>query len=422
MKLFTEYRGLRKELYILFIGRMMTNMGSMIWPMFTLILSKKLGMNAGTIALYMLIYSVAAFPINLIGGKLADKYNKKNIIVVCDLISIISFIYCSFVEINFGAIVVFAAASLFQSVEWPSYDALVADFTTGADRERAYSLSYLGSNLGLVLSPTIGGFLFNEHLNLAFLINGCSILLSTVLIFFFIKDVHREEDDSAASAYEKEIDDNISAFQYIRGNRVILVYLLISGLGAGIYAMYNYLMPLDMGIVHGDNGAVLFGSMTSLNCIVVVTCTALITRVFRKVFDADKMLLGEGLQLAGYLIFMFFIRKPILCYVAIAIFTLGEIFNTLASSPFLTRRIPASHRGRIIATINVAGSIMSVLIENIIGRVHDKFGSLTAWSAILLIGAVNLSCILLLKNYDKKDYKDFYRSNELPSGSPEPRE
>jgi len=50
MKLLSEYRGLRKELYILFIGRMMTNMGSMIWPMFTLILSKKLGLSAGTIA------------------------------------------------------------------------------------------------------------------------------------------------------------------------------------------------------------------------------------------------------------------------------------------------------------------------------------------------------------------------------------
>lgn len=409
MKLFTEYRGLRKELYILFIGRMMTNMGSMIWPMFTLILSQKLGLSAGTIALYMLIYSVAAFPINLIGGKLADKYNKKNIIVVCDLISIVSFIYCSFVEITFGAIAVFAVASLFQSVEWPSYDALVADFTTGADRERAYSLSYLGSNLGLVLSPTIGGILFNEHLNLAFLINGCSILLSTVLIFFFIKDVHREEDNSSAGIYEKDIDDSVSAFRYIRSNRVILVYLLISGFGAGTYAMYNYLMPLDMGLIHGENGALLYGSMTSLNCIVVVTCTALITRLFRKVFDADKMLLGEGLQLAGYIIFMFFVRSPLLCYAAIFVFTLGEIFNTLACSPFLTRRIPASHRGRIISVINVAGSVMSVIIENIIGQIHDGFGYFTSWTVVILIGAVNLAFILLLKKYDRTDYKDLYR-------------
>lgn len=48
--LLSQYRGLRKELYILFIGRIMTNMGSMIWPMFTLILNRKLGLNATVIA------------------------------------------------------------------------------------------------------------------------------------------------------------------------------------------------------------------------------------------------------------------------------------------------------------------------------------------------------------------------------------
>ncbi len=77
LDILSEYKGLRRELYILFIGRMMTNMGSMIWPMFTLILSKKLGLSAGTIATYMLIFSIVALPMNLIGGKLADKYSKR---------------------------------------------------------------------------------------------------------------------------------------------------------------------------------------------------------------------------------------------------------------------------------------------------------------------------------------------------------
>ena len=93
LDILSEYKGLRRELYILFIGRMMTNMGSMIWPMFTLILSKKLGLSAGTIATYMLIFSIVALPMNLIGGKLADKYSKKNIIVFCDIVSILEVIF-----------------------------------------------------------------------------------------------------------------------------------------------------------------------------------------------------------------------------------------------------------------------------------------------------------------------------------------
>ncbi len=412
MKLLSEYRGLRKELYILFIGRMMTNMGSMIWPMFTLILSKKLGLSAGTIASYMLIFSIVALPMNLVGGKLADKYSKKNIIVFCDIVSIAGYIYCSMVEINFRAIVIFAAASLFQTIEWPSYDALVADFTTGADRERAYSLSYLGSNLGLVLSPSIGGILFNEHLNLAFLINGISIGISTLLIFFFIKDVHKEKDESAAAVYEQEIADDVSPIRYVLSHRVLLVFILAAMLSNTVYDMWNYLMPLDMGVVHGDNGSVLYGTMTSLNCIEVVLLTALITRWFRKVRDTSKMVAAESLILLGYLIFMLFTRNIFLCYLSIFIFTIGEIFNTLASSPFLTRRIPSSHRGRIMAVQGVTVSLGGALLRNVIGAVHDKIGSQGAWTCVLILGAVQIGLLFLMKIFDRKDYSELYKARE----------
>ena len=407
--LFSQYRGLRKELYILFIGRIMTNMGSMIWPMFTLILNQKLGMNATDIAACVIIFGLVNLPVSLIGGKLADKLNKKNIIVFCDLVSIASFIYCAFVPVTITSIAIFALASLFQTIEWPSYDALVADFSTSKDRERAYSLSYLGTNLGLVLSPTIAGILFNNHLNLAFLINGISIALSTALIFFKIKDVHRETDETAASGYEAELDAKVSAFSLIGKNRVVLLFILAAGLSNGVYSMYNYLMPLDLGQTYAEQGSVLFGSMASVNCIVVVTCTALITRLFRKVRECGKMLIGEGLIITGYLLLLLFIRQPWMCFLAITIFTFGEIFNTLSSSPFLTRRIPASHRGRILSVMNVFCGITSSGIQLLIGSLYDRSGSTAAWATIIGIGLAEMLIISIMAGFDRKKYPDLYK-------------
>ena len=46
MKLLNQYRGLRREIYILAFGRTVTNLGSMIWPVMTLLLSQKLGFSA----------------------------------------------------------------------------------------------------------------------------------------------------------------------------------------------------------------------------------------------------------------------------------------------------------------------------------------------------------------------------------------
>ena len=41
-KIFSMYAGLRREIYILCFGRFVTAMGSLIWPMLTLILKSKL--------------------------------------------------------------------------------------------------------------------------------------------------------------------------------------------------------------------------------------------------------------------------------------------------------------------------------------------------------------------------------------------
>ncbi|MBQ6671797.1 MAG: MFS transporter [Spirochaetales bacterium] len=384
----------------------MTNMGAMIWPMFTLILSQKLGMSATVIAACIMVFSFVSIPVSLLGGKLADRYNKKNIIVICDLVSIASYIYCSLVPVTITSIVIFAVASLFQTVEWPSYDALVADFSSSRDRERAYSLSYMGSNLGLVLAPTIGGLLFNEHLNLAFLINGLSIAMSTALIFFLIKDTRREKDEDSGGVYEKELEGNVSAFSIIRKSRVVILFILASALSNGVYSMYSYLMPLDMGMTYADRGAVLFGSMSSVNCFVVIAFTAVITHLFRKLRDSGKMLLGEGLIVTGYLIFVLFIRQPWLCFVSITVFTFGEIFNTISSSPFLTRRIPASHRGRILSVMNVACGLSSSGIQLAVGALYDNTGSSSAWLTVIGTGIAEMIIIAVMSVYDRKEYPE----------------
>ena len=384
----------------------MTNMGAMIWPMFTLILSQKLGMSATVIAACIMAFSFVSIPVSLLGGKLADRYNKKNIIVICDLVSIASYIYCSLVPVTITSIVIFAVASLFQTVEWPSYDALVADFSSSRDRERAYSLSYMGSNLGLVLAPTIGGLLFNEHLNFAFLINGLSIAMSTALIFFLIKDTRREKDEDSGGVYEKELEGNVSAFSIIRKSRVVILFILASALSNGVYSMYSYLMPLDMGMTYADRGAVLFGSMSSVNCFVVIAFTAVITHLFRKLRDSGKMLLGEGMIVTGYLIFVLFIRQPWLCFVSITVFTFGEIFNTISSSPFLTRRIPASHRGRILSVMNVACGLSSSGIQLAVGALYDNMGSSSAWLTVIGTGIAEMIIIAVMSVYDRKEYPE----------------
>ena len=410
--LFTQYGGLRREIYVLFFGRIVTNLGAMVWPMLTMILNQKLGMNASVIAWFFLGSGLLMLPANLLGGKLADKYNKKNNIVVCDGISIICYLICAAIPTSFATVVLMMVAGICQSMEYPSYNALIADLTLTKDRERAYSLQYLGTNLGLVLAPTLAGFLFKDLLWLAFLISGVSIGISTLLIFLKVRDITPVEETDAVSVYQKSRETE-SLFAILKSNKVIVLYVVALALYFTAYGMYSYLMPLDLGAVHGENGAVLYGTISSLNCVIVVIFTPIITKLFKKMTEVKKFIAGEVLIAVGYVVYLLLLGYVPIYYVAITLFTWGEVFATISDGPYVTRRIPASHRGRVNGFSWVLGTVIQSAVELSVGALYDRSGSLSAWTLVLSIIGVSVALTVLLLFRDKKAYPALYDKENI---------
>lgn len=417
MKLLNQYRGLRREIYILFFGRIVTNLGSMIWPVMTMILNRKLGFSAAEISYFFVGSGLIMLPATLIGGKLADRFNKKWMIVACDSVSILCFFISAAIPLGIGTILLFVVAGVFQSIEYPAYDALFADLSTTKDRERAYSLMYLGGNLGLVLSPTIAGLLFKDYLWLSFLISGVSIACSTALIAFLIKDISPVEDTGEEAAYQEK-KEGASAFAVLRENPLLILYLLCGTLYSAAYGQYSFIMPLDMATVHGDAGAVIFGTASSLNCITVVVFTPIITRVFAKMRETGKMVTGRLLVFGGYLLFLLLLGFIPGYYLAMLVFTWGEIFSTVAEGPYVSTRIPASHRGRINGLMSVVYGVVTGVVDVTVGQLYDRAGSTVTWALILGVILVSAAAAMLLKALDKKAYPKLYADREEPSRRP----
>lgn len=356
-KHFSMYAHLPKEIYVLAFGKIMTSMGALIWPMLTLIMSEKLGLNGQTIGLYMMLFSLVMGPFYLLGGKLADKYNKKHIIVIFDLIGNSLYFVCAVLPMSMTTLYLLAIASLFQSMEQPAYDALIADLTTYRDRERAYSLNYLSMNLGLVLAPTIGGMLFNDYLSLSFFINGLADMSSTLMLLIFIKNVKiTDRDHKSMNEYEK--GETGSIFKVFSERKLFFLLFVISGIAALIYNQFNFLMPLHMEEAFRGSGAFKFGILTSINAVVVVIGTPILTRKFSGVIDIRIMYLGQLLESLGLAFFIFVNHHFVTAVAGIIIFTTGEILGSISKTPYLTKRIPETHRGRVLSiTTSCAGLI-----------------------------------------------------------------
>lgn len=407
MNIFTQYKGLRKENYILFFGRIATNLGSMIWPVLTLILNQKMGMNATQVAVIGIVAGIFMLPVGLLGGRLADRYSKKKCIIYCDTVSIIFYVICAFIPLSHVTIVLIVVAAACQSMEYPAYNALIADITYTKDRERAYSLQYLGANIGLVVSPTIAGILFAHHLWLAFLLCGLSIGVSTILIGLKVKDIEPVREEEAETIYQ-ENSVGESAFQVLIRNKAVLLYLVMMGLYSGAYQQYGYLMPLDMGRLHGESGAVIYGSVSSLNCIVVVIFTPIFTRLFMKMEYTKKTLLGIMLLLTGYVVFLTMLGKVPAYYIAIILFTFGEILTTIANGPYLAERIPASHRGRINGVMTVMQNLFQGGCLFLAGVLYDGISPGAAWIFVFGVLALAIAGGAVLIGYDRKCYREMY--------------
>jgi len=411
ISIFSQYKGLSKSAYVIFFARIITNMGGFIWPLLTLILSRKIGYSASTIAWLSIAIGGLFLPATIIGGKLADKYNRKKLIITFDIITVIFFILAGLVEPGTLMLVFFVIAGLFANMEYPAFEALIADVTKPKEREKVYSLSYLGHNLGFMFGASIGGLLFENYLSLAFIIDGATTLLSTMLIIFFIKNVKIQNiEEEEENEYENNADINTSSFDILKKRKSILIQLIIFMFSSFIYDQWSFVLPLYMEDIFLDKGARYFGLISSFNGFVVIAFTPIVTHLLRKLNELPKIIIGITLYSLSYLIIIdtniYFVF-----YIMMFSFTIGEIVNMLGSAPYISRRVPASHRGRINSYRNIGYFIGGTGGRVVMGYLIDNLSYNAAFIVLGIIGII--AAIVVGFNYklDKSIFPKLYQNN-----------
>ena len=413
-QLITQYGGLKKEIYILFVGKLVTAMGSFVWPILTFFLTTKLGLSDGTATLMMATASVLSFPAALLGGKLADRFSRKYIIVIFDCVTVSMYLLAAILPMSIFSAVLLFLAGLFQTIESPAYDALNADYSTSAQREKAYSLSYLGYNLGFIVGASLSGLLFEKFVRLAFCLNGVAIFISTVLIFFFVHPKNAISEDAQSvqtsySEYEQPVDDHISVLKILK-NRPVLIGMLLVGCVASMPSyLVGILLPLQLKDTMGEAGAAIYGYLNSLNGAVVILFTPILTILLKKLREIPKTVLGLLLFVAGIGFFSLNAAVAIL-FVGMFVFTLGEVVTVLGHQPYNSRRVPASHRGRVGGVSSVIHSICSSLTQYLISFMLILSGSNYTLLWVVFMGCGLLAAVLygFLYGPDKRTFPKLY--------------
>ena len=404
VRMFDMYRGLRREIYILCFGRFVTAMGSLIWPMLTLILKSKLGFNAEEVALWFLIFGALQIPFGLAAGKLTDRFNKRKLIIVFDLISVVLYVTTAILPLSTASLCVYYIGSLFQHMEWPAYDALIAETTTDHDREKAYSLQYLCANVGIVFAPMLGGLLFQNYLWLSFLCCGLAVFSSTCLIARFIpKDMAKVKNTNTYEAQEKG-----NLLDIIKTRKILIAYIVIMCLSHMVYAQFNYLLPMQMDDMFAEQGAVLFGMLTSINAVVVIVFTPIFTKMTLKWSDLKRIFWGNLLQVIGISSCCFYRQQLALYIISMIVFTWGEVLNTLGANPYVSKRIPSSHRGRFTSIRNIFTTVATSVGNTIMGKAIVMYTFMAGWGVGFVMGIILMVMLVIYDRWDRKKFSLLY--------------
>lgn len=401
-KLIQSYKGLSREIYVLFIAQVVTSLGFFVQPFLTLLLTQKMAMDAERAGFFVFLSSLVWIPGSLIGGKLADSIGRKKIMVFFYTLSGLFMIPCAFLSLSPVIPWLLIASSFCRGITEPVNDAMISDLTTPEQRKQAFSLLYLAHNMGVALGPMIAGFLFLNHTPWIFLGDGITTLISITLILFFVGEtIPKDQHHESPSEPQTEKAERGSLLSILIKRPLLILFMLGNIPLSFVYAQFSFSLPLQMADAFADSGALFYGIVMTVNAVTVVVTTTFLnhwTRNWAPAFavgiSALLFALGFGMISRISSLHWFFIST--------IIWTFGEILSATNTSVYIANHSPKSHRGRInsLAPILVwSGFGIAPMLS---GQLIENRGLGFIWPLTIYISIPAALLFFLLAWWDKK--------------------
>lgn len=400
-KIFNTYSGLPKEIYILFIARIINCLGSFVFPLMTLFLTERLGLTTKETGTFLSIMAISYVPGALVGGKLSDVIGRKRIMIFGQGLAALCFIPCAFLGNSMIIPWLLILSGFLSGAVQPANSAMVADLTNKENRKTAYSLIYLGINIGVAVGPIIAGFLYRNHIKWVFLGTTIASLVAITLVGVYIKETIPSKDEinqKEISEDEKAQEGNV--FKILIQRPRLLAFALLSMAYSFAYSQCNFSITLQLKDLFGDNASKLIGGVNSTNAVVVIIFTTFIVYKTRKNKTIFNISLAGIFFAVGFGMY-YFVHSYLFFLVATVIWTIGEILNATNSGVYIAEHAPITHRGRFNSILSIITGSGAAVGPFIMGKYIQSYSVKAVWPLIFSITIV--AALLMLLLIDKKN-------------------
>jgi MFS family permease len=353
-------------------------------------------MSKAEAGFFVTLSALAYVPGSLIGGKIADHIGRRRVFLVSRALSALLLVPCAFLGKSLVIPWLLIIGGILGGAADPAISAMLADVTHAGNRQAAFSLLYLGHNLGFALGPTLAGILYQSHMPWLFLGDALTTMLSLILAAVYTTETlpgRGLAEEHAGHHTEAERPEQGGVIAALIRRPLVFAFSLTTMVYSFVYVQSGFTLPIQMAETFGARGPQLFGAMMSLNAVIVVLLTTVLTRLGER-FSPIMVIAAGGLLYAlgfGLIYLAFDIRVYILSTV---IWTIGEIIVTTNSGAFVANNTPLTHRGRFNAVIEIIRGTGFALGPVAMGRFVDRNGVRPVWP--LVFGLALLGAILVM--------------------------
>ena len=359
----------------LWCGQLVSLLGDWFNLIASAILIADLTGSGLAIGVLFTIRMIAPFIVAPLAGICADRYNRKHLLIITDIIRVFIVFGFLFIRDENDIWLLYTLTTLLFAVSGffsPARSAILPDVTTPSELGTANALGAATWSVMLAVGAAIGGFItgfFGSQT--AFVIDGLTFVLSAGFLLGI------KLPDSSSTATEHQTRAKLTAFRYMRQHPDIFFIAIHKAAIALLLSSGFQVVQIEIAKDHfviGVGGAISLGLMYCVNGIGSGIGPILARRWTG---DRDKPL-RISISL-GYLIGVlgFAIVAPLFGLVEVLIGgfirSIGGGIAWVFSTQLLLQRAPNEIRGRIFGTEFALFTLMGGIGTAIVGALLDQF-------------------------------------------------
>ena len=387
--------GLDRQIWILAAGRLLSQIGTGFTAFYApIFFVNQVGLSATQVGLALGSASVSGVLGRFLGGTGADNpaWGRKKTLLAAAGISAIADVALATADTFWLLVLGNLLMGLGIGLYWPATETVVADLTSGSQRNEAFALVRLADNIGLGTGVMLGGLIIAtiQNYRLLFVLDGISFVVFFGVIWVAIAETYQSHEDVQADG-----NSWLTALQ----DRRLVIYMAVNVIFTLYIAQIQSTAPLYLTNFIEFSPQVISG-LFAWHIVFASVCQLPIARRLNSLSRPHALMVSLLLWGIGFTVMwgagMGAIPALVGAIASLGILALATDAYTPAASALVVDLAPASQRGVYLALNSQCWAIGYLIGPPIGGWALDQVPAIA--HGFWLAGAVSIvPCLLTLR-------------------------